>query len=115
MCSRYYSEKIVVGTTIFPATFPAHHERRHATVRAVREAKRLFDEGKIDEATFKETKAGLLNKMSLVGRQVSKNFPGSGRFDGIVESVEDGRCKIAWSDGAMTSMKVSAVAKILQD
>ena len=123
MCSRYYSEKIVVGTTIFPATFPAHHERRHATVRAVREAKRLFDEGKIDEATYKETKAGLLNKSapaaaeasSLVGRQVRKKFPGSGCFDGVIESVEDGRCEIAWSDGDVTSMKVGAVAKILKD
>ena len=88
---------------------------RKETARAIREAKKRFDEGEIDEATFKETKAGLLNKMSLVGRQVSKNFPGSGRFDGIVESVEDGRCKIAWSDGAVTFMKESAVAKILKD
>ena len=49
-------------------------------------------------------------------RKVRKKFPGSGWFDGvIIESVEDGRCKIAWSDGAVTSMKVSAVAKILQD
>ena len=86
-----------------------------ATVQALRDVKKRFDEGEIDEATFKETKAGLLNKMSLVGRQVSKNFPGSGRFDGIVESVEDGRCKIAWSDGAVTFMKESAVAKILKD
>ena len=92
-------------------------------MRAVREAKRLFDEGKIDEATYKETKAGLLNKpapaaadaSSLVGRQVRKKFPGSGMFDGIIESVADGRCEIAWSDGAVTSMKDSAVAKILKD
>ena len=94
-----------------------------ATVQALRDVKRLFDEGKIDEATFKETKAGLLNKSapaaaeapSLVGRKVRKKFPGSGWFDGIVESVADGRCEIAWSDGAVTSMKESAVAKILQD
>ena len=93
------------------------------TVRAIREAKRLFDEGKIDEATFKEAKAGLLNKSapaaaeapSLVGREVRKKFPGSGVFDGVIQSVEDGRCEIAWSDGAVTSMKDSAVAKILKD
>ena len=91
--------------------------------RAIREAKKRFDEGEIDEATFKETKSGLLNKSapaaaeapSLVGRAVRKKFPGSGWFDGVVESVEDGRCEIAWSDGAVTSMKDSAVAKILKD
>ena len=84
---------------------------RKETARAIREAKERFDEGEIDEATFKETKAGLL----MVGRQVRKRFPGSGWFDGIIKSVEDGRCKIAWSDGAVTSMKVGAVAKILKD
>ena len=94
-----------------PETKAANGALTPETVRAIREAKRLFDEGKIDEATFKETKAGLL----MVGRQVRKRFPGSGWFDGIVESVEDGRCEIAWSDGAVTYMKVSAVAKILQD
>ena len=94
-----------------------------ATVQALRDVKKRFDEGKIDEATFKETKAGLLNKSapavaeapSLVGREVRKRFPGSGMFDGIVESVADGRCEISWSDGAVTSMKESAVAKILKD
>ena len=84
---------------------------RQETARAIREAKERFDEGEIDEATFKETKAGLL----MVGRQVRKRFPGSGWFDGIIKSVEDGRCEIAWSDGAVTSMKESAVAKILKD
>ena len=106
-----------------PETKAANGALTPETVRAIREAKRLFDEGKIDEATFKETKAGLLNKSapaaaevpSLVGRQVRKRFPGSGWFDGVVESVEDGRCEIAWSDGAVTSMKESAVAKILKD
>ena len=94
-----------------PEAKPAKGTLTPETVRAIREAKKRFDEGEIDEATFKETKAGLL----MVGRQVRKRFPGSGWFDGIVESVEDGRCEIAWSDGAVTSMKVSAVAKILQD
>ena len=38
---------------------------------------------------------------------VRKRFPGSGWFDGVIESVEeDGRCEIAWSDGDVTSMKV---------
>ena len=95
-----------------PEAKPAKGTLTPETVRAVREAKRLFDEGKIDEATFKETKAGLL----MVGREVRKRFPGSGWFDGvIIQSVEDGRCKIAWSDGDVTSMKISAVAKILKD
>ena len=76
--------------------------------------KKRFDEGEIDEATLKEIKAALL-KGPLVGREVRKKFPGSGTFDGVVESVEDGRCEIAWSDGAVTSMKISAVAKILKD
>ncbi len=94
-----------------PEAKPAKGTLTPETVRAVREAKRLFDEGKIDEATFKETKAGLL----MVGREVRKRFPGSGVFDGVIQSVKDGRCEIAWSDGAVKSMKVAAVAKILQD
>ena len=95
-----------------PQAKPAKGALSPETVRAIREAKKCFDEGEIDEATFKETKAGLL----MVNRQVRKEFPGSGWFDGvIIESVEDGRCEIAWSDGAVTSMKVSAVAKILKD
>ena len=103
-----------------PEAKPAKGTLTPETVRAIREAKRLFDEGKLDEATYKETKAGLLNKSaaeapSLVGRAVRKKFPGSGWFDGVIESVADGRCEIAWSDGAVTSMKVSAVAKILKD
>ena len=106
-----------------PEAKPAKGTLTPETVRAIREVKKRFDEGEIDEATYKETKAGLLNKSapaaaeapSLVGRQVRKKFPGSGFFDGIVESVEAGRCEIAWSDGAVTSMKESAVAKILKD
>ena len=94
-----------------PEAKPAKGALSPETVRAIREAKKRFDEGEIDEATFKETKAGLL----MVGREVRKRFPGSGWFDGVIQSVEDGRCKIAWSDGDVTSMKVSAVAKILKD
>ena len=95
-----------------PEAKPANGALTPETVRAIREAKKRFDEGEIDEATFKETKAGLL----MVGRQVRKRFPGSGWFDGVIESVEeDGRCEIAWSDGDVTSMKVGAVAKILKD
>ena len=106
-----------------PETKAANGALTPETVRAIREAKKRFDEGEIDEATFKETKSGLLNKSapaaaeapSLVGREVRKIFPGSGLFDGVIGSVEGGRCEIAWSDGAVTSMKESAVAKILKD
>ena len=67
-----------------PEAKPAKGTLTPETVRAIREAKERFDEGEIDEATFKETKAGLL----MVGRQVRKRFPGSGWFDGIIESVD---------------------------
>ena len=110
-------------TSCSNSSFNVNSGVKEEKARAIREAKRLFDEGKIDEATFKETKAGLLNKSapaaaeapSLVGREVRKKFPGSGVFDGVIQSVVDGRCEIAWEDGAVTSMKESAVAKILKD
>ena len=58
-----------------------------------------------------------------VGRRVRKKFNGDwyegrvrfGWYEGVVESVEDGLCEIAWSNGATDSMEVSAVAKILRD
>jgi hypothetical protein len=84
---------------------------RSETARAIREAKERFDEGEIDEAAFKETKAGLL----MVGRQVRMKIPNWGWHEGVVESVEDGLCKIAWSDGDPPAyMTVSDVAKILK-
>ena len=93
---------------------PATGKMDKETVQALRDVKKRFDEGEMDEATFKEIKAALL-KGPLVGRAVRKKFPGSGMFDGVIQSVADGRCEIAWSDGDVTYMKVSAVAKILQD
>ena len=88
---------------------------RKETARAIREAKERFDEGEIDEAAFKETKAGLL----MVGRQVRMKHPGIGWLEGVVESVEDGRrrrCEIEWEYGVTPRfMEVSAVAKILKD
>ena len=111
-----------------------------ATVKALREAKRLFDAGKLTEDDYKETKQRLLKPSapedededsddeeepeapaatgaSLVGRKVNKKFPGCGYFDGVVQSVDDktGRCVIAWEDGMDTTMTEKAVAKILQD
>ncbi len=93
---------------------PATGKMDKETVQALRDVKKRFDEGEMDEATFKVIKAALL-KGPLVGRTVRKKFPGSGVFDGVIQSVEGGRCEIAWSDGAVTSMKESAVAKILKD
>ena len=53
-----------------------------------------------------------------VGRRVRMKFPTGGtKFhwcEGVVESVEDGLCEIAWSNGATDSMEVSAVAEILK-
>ena len=56
---------------------------------------------------------------TLVGAKVNKKFKGyrsaSGTeyFDGVVASVEDGMCVIAWEDGEESPMKDTAVQKIL--
>ena len=145
-----------------------------ATVKALRDAKKALDEGKMSEEDYKTTKAGLLGKQtpsaeappkkrgaaakpaatptkkakkaktdpfgcpdpvteapvrrgkkrgaastSLVGKKVNKKFKGyrsaSGTeyFDGVVASVEDGMCVIAWEDGEESPMKDTAVQKIL--
>ena len=152
------------------------------TVKALRDAKKALDEGKMSEEDYKTTKAGLLGKptpaaeapakkrgaaakpaatttptkkkaktdpfgcpdpvteapvrrakkrgaastpkkakkaKTLVGAKVNKKFKGyrsaSGTeyFDGVVSSVEDGMCVIAWEDGEESPMKESAVQKIL--
>ena len=144
------------------------------TVKALRDAKKALDEGKMSEEDYKTTKAGLLGKptpaaeapakkrgaaakpaatttptkkkaktdpfgcpdpvteapvrrgkkrgaasTSLVGKKVNKKFKGyrsaSGTeyFDGVVSSVEDGMCVIAWEDGEESPMKDTAVQKIL--
>ena len=54
-----------------PEAKPAKGTLTPETVRAIREAKKRFDEGEIDEATFKETKAGLL----MVGRAGPQEIP----------------------------------------
>ena len=38
---------------------------------------------------------------------------GTPYFDGVVKSVEDGKCLITWEDGDETSMTETAVQKIL--
>ena len=144
------------------------------TVKALRDAKKALDEGKMDEETYATTKAGLLTPAAkptkgkaakpaattptkkkaktdpfgcpdpvteapvrrkkrgaastpkkakkaktLVGAKVNKKFKGyrsaSGTeyFDGVIKSVEDGMCVIAWEDGEESPMKESAVQKIL--
>ena len=56
---------------------------------------------------------------TLVGAKVNKKFKGyrsaSGTeyFDGVVKSVEDGKCLITWEDGDETSMTEAAARKIL--
>ena len=60
------------------------------------------------------TKKAKRVKTSLVGRKVRKNFVGEGGwFDGVVKSVKDGKCRIAWSDKTESTMKDTAVQKIL--
>ena len=60
------------------------------------------------------TKKAKKAKTSLVGRKVHKNFIGEGGwFDGVVKSVKDGKCLIAWSDKTESTMKDTAVQKIL--
>ena len=56
---------------------------------------------------------------TLVGAKVNKKFKGyrsaSGTeyFDGVIKSVEDGMCVIAWEGGEEKEMRESAVQKIL--
>jgi hypothetical protein len=55
---------------------------------------------------------------ALVGRKVNKKFPGSGFYDGVVESIDDSKPAtyvIVWEDGMTTTMKDAAVQKILND
>ena len=59
-------------------------------------------------------------KTSLVGKAVIKAFKGyknardgTPYFDGVVKSVKDGKCLIAWSDKTESTMKDTAVQKIL--
>jgi hypothetical protein len=66
------------------------------------------------------TKKAKKAKTSLVGKAVIKAFKGyknprddSPYFDGVVKSVEDGKCVIVWEDGDETSMTEAAVQKIL--
>jgi hypothetical protein len=66
------------------------------------------------------TKKAKKAKTSLVGKKVIKAFKGyknprdnSPYFDGVVESVEDGKCVIVWEDGDETSMTAAAARKIL--
>ena len=42
-----------------------------------------------------------------------RSASGTEYFDGVVKSVEDGKCLITWEDGDETSMTESAVKKIL--
>ena len=68
----------------------------------------------------KKAKKAKKAKTSLVGKAVIKAFKGyknerdgTPYFDGVVKSVEDGKCLITWEDGDETSMTEAAVQKIL--
>jgi hypothetical protein len=68
----------------------------------------------------KKAKKAKKAKTSLVGKAVIKAFKGyknardgTPYFDGVVKSVEDGKCLITWEDGDETSMTEAAARKIL--
>ena len=73
----------------------------------------------VTEAPVRRGKKRGAASTSLVGKKVNKKFKGyrsaSGTeyFDGVVASVEDGMCVIAWEDGEESPMKDTAVQKIL--
>ena len=75
---------------------------------------------KAEPAPTTPTKKAKKAKTSLVGKAVIKAFKGyknardgTPYFDGVVKSVEDGKCLIAWEDGDETSMTEAAARKIL--
>ena len=54
---------------------------------------------------------------ALVGRAVNKKFPGSGYYDGVVDSIDASKPAtyvIVWEDGMTTKLKDTAVQKILK-
>ena len=74
----------------------------------------LDTKARLAPAATTPTKKAKKAKTSLVGRKVHKNFIGEGGwFDGVVKSVKDGKCLIAWSDKTESTMKDTAVQKIL--
>ena len=57
------------------------------------------------------------SRSALVGRAVNKKFPGSGYYDGVVDSIDASKPAtyvIVWEDGMTTKMKDTAVQKILK-
>ena len=75
---------------------------------------------KPEPAATTPTKKAKKAKTSLVGKAVIKAFKGyknardgTPYFDGVVKSVKDGKCLIAWSDKTESTMKDTAVQKIL--
>jgi len=80
---------------------------------------RLAPAAKAPAATT-PTKKAKKAKTSLVGKKVIKAFKGyknardgTPYFDGVVKSVEDGKCLISWEDGDETSMTEAAARRIL--
>ena len=74
----------------------------------------------VKPAATTPTKKAKKAKTSLVGKAVIKAFKGyknardgTPYFDGVVKSVEDGKCLITWEDGDETSMTEAAARKIL--
>ena len=51
--------------------------------------------------------------MSGEGVQGYRSASGTEYFDGVIKSVEDGMCVIAWEDGEKSEMRESAVQKFL--
>ena len=80
----------------------------------------LDTKARLAPAATTPTKKAKKAKTSLVGKAVIKAFKGyknardgTPYFDGVVKSVEDGKCLITWEDGDETSMTEAAARKIL--
>ena len=66
---------------------------------------------------LRQEEGGCRSDRALVGRKVNKKFPGSGYYDGVVDSIDASKPAtyvIVWEDGMTTKMKDTAVQKILK-